>query len=239
MRVVRTARDGSNKQTNANKDEDDEDDDDYDEQLLSIPVSPLVQVVGVIRNVSLDKVGRAQMTDTPLCRMMCKFLNTYVEYAEVVINIARVLAKLSLYETFRSQISNGPRDNRHEYMSYLVNVLRKESDRCLKIMNDERKNDAEGQENYEDEDMEVWPAWYTWPLISRMAFTLGNFTTTNEANRHLIGSTLGGAESILLLFQVRKHFVVFLFRPFLFYNSYDISSFVLFFTIIRFLSVRK
>jgi hypothetical protein len=28
-----------------------------------------------------------------------------------------------------------------------------------------------------------WPAWYTWPLISRISFTLGNLTTTNANNR--------------------------------------------------------
>jgi hypothetical protein len=172
---------------------DEEDDDDDNSQ--NILVSPLVQVVGVIRNISLDKSGRSQMNDTPICRTLSLFLKTYANYPEVIINIARVLAKLSLYETFRSQISNGPRDNRHEYLSCLVNVLKKEADLCLKIM-------EEGKDNDEDDIECSWPSWYTWPLISRMAFTLGNFTTTNETNRSLIGTSLGGSDSILLLFQV-------------------------------------
>jgi hypothetical protein len=29
-----------------------------------------------------------------------------------------------------------------------------------------------------------WPIWYTWPLLSRVAFTLGNLTTTNDSNRY-------------------------------------------------------
>lgn len=181
--------------TSLSNDDEEDDDDDNSQNIL---VSPLVQVVGVIRNISLDKSGRSQMNDTYICRTLSLFLKTYANYPEVIINIARVLAKLSLYETFRSQISNGPRDNRHEYLSCLVNVLKKEADLCLKIM-------EEGKDNNEDDIECSWPSWYTWPLISRMAFTLGNFTTTNETNRSLIGTSLGGSDSILLLFQVCKY----------------------------------
>lgn len=189
-----------------NGNEDEEDDEEEATALQSIPVSPLVQTVGVIRNISLDKAGRNHMADTPLCRMLCLFLKVYADYPEVIINIARVMAKLSLYENFRGQISSGPRENKHEYVSCLVSVLRKEADLCLRIMEENKKGDEDvgggGGDEDNEEDVNSWPSWYTWPLISRMAFTLGNFTTTNETNRSLIGGNLGGAESVLLLFQV-------------------------------------
>lgn len=204
--AIRVQRSSTGSRQQNTDDGDDDHDDDMDEEeataLQSIPVSPLVQTVGVIRNISLDKAGRNHMAETPLCRTLCLFLKVYADYPEVIINIARVMAKLSLYENFRGQISSGPRENKHEYVSCLVSVLRKEADLCLRIMEENKKGDAEENENEDDEDVNSWPSWYTWPLISRMAFTLGNFTTTNEANRSLIGGSLGGAESVLLLFQV-------------------------------------
>lgn len=196
---------GSRQQQNTDDGDDHNEDEDEEEAtaLQSIPVSPLVQTVGVIRNISLDKAGRNHMAETPLCRILCLFLKVYADYPEVIINIARVMAKLSLYENFRGQISSGPRENKHEYVSCLVSVLRKEADLCLRIMEENKKGDADGGNDEDnDEDVNSWPSWYTWPLISRMAFTLGNFTTTNETNRSLIGGSLGGAESVLLLFQV-------------------------------------
>ena len=42
------------------------------------------------------------------------------------------------------------------------------------------KND---QKEVEEVEIDHWPFWYTWPLISRVAFTLGNLTTSNNTNR--------------------------------------------------------
>lgn len=201
-----------------------EDDENGDEHGRGLIISPLVQAIGVVRNISLDKGGRSPLANTSLCRKLCFFLRIYGRYAEVTINIARVLAKLSLYETFRSQItsssstkSSGGRSGsvQPDCVGCLVHVLKKEARRCLRIMECEdgktddnvgKEDDSDSDEQYfggnTGDDEDGWPAWYTWPLISRITFTLGNFTTTNEANRKLIGETLRGADSVILLFQV-------------------------------------
>lgn len=156
-------------------------------------VAPLVQVVGIIRNLSLDKTCRQALSNSPtISTTMCSFLRTYVEYPEVILNITRVLAKLSLYEWFRSQVG--------ENLDALVYVLRREGQRCQQVMNGQQ-HDGDSKDD-DNDNSRAWPEWYTWPLISRMAFALGNFTTTNENNRRLIGITHGGADSVVTLFQV-------------------------------------
>ncbi len=125
----------------------------------------------------------------------------------MIVNIARVLAKLSLYDTFRSQISSHRR-----YIESLVNVIHYEANTCRKIMNasdqqanedeDDSDNDEDNNDGNDEEEDMTWPAWHTWPVISRISFTLGNLTTTNEANRTIIGTDMEGTGSILLLLQV-------------------------------------
>jgi hypothetical protein len=47
-----------------------------------------------------------------------------------------------------------------------------------------------------------WPAWNTWPMLSRAAFTLGNLTTSNEANRKIVGCQKSLLKSVIVLLQV-------------------------------------
>ena len=44
-------------------------------------------------------------------------------------------------------------------------------------------DDDDDDDDKEEEDDACWPFWYTWPLISRITFTLGNLTTSNSNNR--------------------------------------------------------
>ena len=46
------------------------------------------------------------------------------------------------------------------------------------------KTEKNNQKEVEEVEIDHWPFWYTWPLISRVAFTLGNLTTSNNTNRY-------------------------------------------------------
>jgi hypothetical protein len=57
-----------------------------------------------------------------------------------------------------------------------------------KSRNDRELDRSSGKEEEEEdseseEEEESWPYWYTWPLVSRVAFTLGNLSTSNSSNR--------------------------------------------------------
>ena len=44
-------------------------------------------------------------------------------------------------------------------------------------------NGIEDDDSGSEDEEESWPYWYTWPLVSRVAFTLGNLSTSNSTNR--------------------------------------------------------
>ncbi len=147
--------------------------------ILDKALPSLIQLIGMIRNISLDKSGRNSLSQQNIASKMCLLLSTYRNQPEVILNIARVLAKLSLYDTFRSQISSNKK-----YIELLINVVHHEANTCRSIMDEANQDDDDDEEEDDEEDEQAsWPAWHTWPVISRIAFTLGNLTTTNETNR--------------------------------------------------------
>ena len=46
-----------------------------------------------------------------------------------------------------------------------------------------------------------WPHWHTWPFLSRVCFTLGNLTTSNDANRSLIALSCESLKPLVLLLR--------------------------------------
>jgi hypothetical protein len=219
-----------------------EDDEEEDEETFQSNIFPsrliittfidkllasLLQMIGIYRNFSFDKLSRQYLLEQKLLKRLFSLLSfAFIpHYPDLILNITRVLAKLSLYEGFRYQITNDLND-----LEVLVNLIQKEAKTCQFIMDrseeeveegkdDERKRvdgwkQPEGKEKEKEErktkseentdfsSSTQWPQWYTWPMISRIAYTLGNLTTTNETNRTMIGSTFHGSSSILLLLQV-------------------------------------
>ena len=74
----------------------------------------------------------------------------------------------------------------------LSEVLIAEAERCQRPVSNVRQEDLHhdvGSRMTGDVDSnhrtqtQAWPCWYTWPLLSRIAFTLANLTTSNDANR--------------------------------------------------------
>lgn len=163
----------------------------------------LVQAVAILRNFSLDKAGRKLLDTSHHAPTLCTLLHIYSTHADILLNLARVLAKLSLYEGFRAQMSADPKN-----VQYLIALIDQEANKCKSIMDttedDEKPPDAkdgDGEEEASD-GKDSWPHWYTWPLISRVCFTLGNLTNSNEKNRAVIGTTFDCAGSIVHLLQV-------------------------------------
>jgi hypothetical protein len=161
----------------------------------------VVQLVVIIRNYSIDNYGKAQLINTKIVGLLCSLLKPFKSYPVLVLNCVRVTAKLSLQDNFRAQINS-----KTAQIKCLIDVLVQEGSICLGIMNgtseansinphDHRNNSISSNGNTENHgnysngignsntDSSSWPYWYTWPLISRIAFTLGNLTTSNSLNR--------------------------------------------------------
>lgn len=168
-------------------------------QLLDAIAETLVQLLGAIRNLSVDKDNHSELLQFETVGSLCCLLTLFSAYPNVQLNCARVTAKLSLFEPFRAQINN---ENKPASSSSLVKGSGSSSGKsssssggnvCLKqfsaIVLDQAKQcrqimEATGEE--EEQEGGEWPAWHTWLLLSRVCFTLGNLTTTNDVNRYQI-----------------------------------------------------
>ena len=160
----------------------------------------VVQLVVIIRNYSIDSDGKSQLINTKIVGLLCSLLKPFKNYPELILNCVRVTAKLSLQDNFRAQINS-----KTAQIKCLIDVLVQEGTICLDVMNGTSKvtsinsynhqngntsnnDNSENHHNNSDNNINVtdstsWPYWYTWPLISRIAFTLGNLTTSNSLNR--------------------------------------------------------
>ena len=184
------------------------------------------QLVVVVRNTALDSSGRAAVLSSKTVCLLCSLLRPFRGYPDLVLNCLRVTAKLSLQEPFRSQINS-----KSNHIRCLVEVLVLEGTHCQHVMNGDDEGDLEqsppssythsdppfssggngtstsarARESNNNDNSQLakkWPFWYTWPLLSRVAFTLGNLTTSNGANRALIGVDCKALSPLLSLLQV-------------------------------------
>lgn len=160
---------------------------DHEAILLSQLGNVIVQVIATFRNFSLDNSGRSVMLKQNSICSICDILIYYPTNAELLLNCVRVTAKLSLLEPFRSQLNKHP-----TAIASLVQIVLNEAEGCRKVMEGEAV---------------LWPAWYTWPLLSRAAFTLGNLTTTNDNNRELIALQCKCIRPLLTILQVIQKYV--------------------------------
>lgn len=179
--------------------------DDLFQKTLKLQICHLeqnaVQMIAALRNFSLDEAGREQMLSLYVLPTLCRVTQCSVSRdavipgstgltqsedvtSELLLNIARVTAKLSLYENFREQI-NQSRPPIH--LDSIVRIVLHEASLCDRIM--------------EGDDEVDWPSWHTWPLLSRAAFTLSNFTTTNDPNRLFIAVDCKCLDGLVKLLQ--------------------------------------
>ena len=147
------------------------------------------QLVGALRSFAQEAGGRSRILDAEVMGTVCALLAPFRGQSELVLSAARITAKLSLLDTFRSQINAKQQNVRH-----LVEVVVHEADKCREVMLGEIP--ARGAEGGG-----TWPQWHTWPLLSRVSFTLGNLTTSNAENRALIGISCSAIKPLVVLLQ--------------------------------------
>ena len=83
----------------------------------------------------------------------------------------------NFYSDSIGNIRSTDNDNNQQKVRNFVHADDKNENEITKI----EKYD---QKEVEEVEIDHWPFWYTWPLISRIAFTLGNLTTSNNKNRY-------------------------------------------------------
>ena len=189
------------------------------------------QLVVVVRNTALDSSGRAAVLSSKTVCLLCSLLRPFRGYPDLVLNCLRVTAKLSLQEPFRSQINsktnhikclvevlvlegthcqhvmNGD-DEGHGHIepsatSTTTSTHPSSSEPYVSSNGTGTKaRENNNNDNYNAQLAKKWPFWYTWPLLSRVAFTLGNLTTSNGTNRALIGVDCKALSPLLSLLQV-------------------------------------
>lgn len=135
----------------------------------------LAQIVIVVRNFSMIKTCKQQLFEQNVTARLCLLMKSYLKHPRVVVNCARVLAKLSPSDRGREQINANT-----EHIANLVNVVIHEA--SLMGNAGEESQDGEGEE-HAGRDATEWPGEHTWAILTRVCFTLGNLTTTNVENR--------------------------------------------------------
>ena len=94
-----------------------------------------------------------------------------------------------------NNIESNELDENNFYSDSIGNIRSTDNDNHQKKVrnsvhaDDKNENEITKIEKYDQKEVEEveidhWPFWYTWPLISRIAFTLGNLTTSNNKNRY-------------------------------------------------------
>ena len=152
--------------------------DGHDEDLCgTVFINCLSQILLIIRNFSIVKSCKQQLLEQNVIPLLCILLRSYKHQSIVIVNCARVLAKLSLYERVRDQINANP-----EHIACLVSVVVHEASQMGGVTT-EQCSDIAGLTETEDL---VWPGEHTWTVLTRVCFTLGNLTTTNVENRYVI-----------------------------------------------------
>lgn len=155
--------------------------------------SVLTQLIAAVRFLFVNKTGASQLLKRKVCSGICLLLGKYYDHADLSFNCARVVAKMSLQEPFRAQINSNSMRNIQSLCAVLVHEARQcgrimqtaESDEALQRDGD-ADNDDEGAAGGRQHSLSAvrWPTWQTWPVLSRVGYTLGNLTTSNDANRY-------------------------------------------------------
>jgi len=124
------------------------------------------QILTVVRNFSMVKSCHKELHSQNVVPMLCALLGVYTAHSKVVVNCARVLAKLSLSEKFREQMNS-----RERHIQCMVGVVLREAAHS-------------GGATTSTGEAGEWPGQHTWSILFRVCYTLGNLTTSNENNRY-------------------------------------------------------
>ncbi|RHY36444.1 hypothetical protein DYB34_001218 [Aphanomyces astaci] len=73
----------------------------------------LVQVTAILRNLAEHKQCLKQFWHAHVIQALCDLLPAYASHGELVLNVSRILSKLTLHEAGRTQVNKGKHNLRH------------------------------------------------------------------------------------------------------------------------------
>ena len=87
----------------------------------------LIQLTGAMRNMCIEKAHQPQLEQSEAATALCAVLRPFASHGELMFNVARVLAKLSLFESMRASLNA---DSRHvRDLLHVMGIPRLEEDK--------------------------------------------------------------------------------------------------------------
>lgn len=158
----------------------------------------LAQSTALLRDLAAAKVNHEKFRTAGAIGTLCSLLSLYRHHTEVVLNAARTIAKLSLQENMRTEMSADPR-----HVRQLLAALVEQGHGLDKSWGglDNKGGALVDNSTIEEQCRQRDFSEKRIAACVRLAFALGNLTSSCDDSRQLIGCSLGGTESIPSLFQ--------------------------------------
>eukprot|EP00644_Phytophthora_capsici_P015663 jgi/Phyca11/19151/fgenesh1_pg.PHYCAscaffold_44_\ len=139
----------------------------------------LIQTTGILRSLSVSKSNQKQVLEAHIPLRLCEMIPAFIEHQELMVNISRILSKLTLHELPRAQINQ-----RSTNLQNLVAVVDHRQNPSLSLQNQQ-------QPETRSQDL----------LFVRVFFVLGNLCAGNDQNRRLIATNFSGISIFLEVLQ--------------------------------------
>ncbi|GMF29498.1 unnamed protein product [Phytophthora fragariaefolia] len=139
----------------------------------------LIQITGILRNLSVSKNNHKQFLEAYIPMRLCSMIPPFIAHQELMVNISRILSKLTLHELPRAQINQHP-----ENLENLVALIDYRYTSWLSLVN-QQHSDMRFQDL----------------LFIRVFFVLGNLCAGNDQNRCLVSSKFSGIDILLEVLQ--------------------------------------
>lgn len=160
----------------------------------------LAHSVALLRDLAVEKENHARFAAAGAVDTLCTILRPFSDQPDVVLNAARALAKLSRQEAMRRKLNADPSQVR-SLLASLVEQGQNVHVQYYGLLETHAEEDEHGLSTIKQQDQRLELSGKCVAACVRLAFTLGNLTSTNDDNRQLIGIRLGGAESLPTLLQ--------------------------------------
>ncbi|KAG6966630.1 hypothetical protein JG688_00006680, partial [Phytophthora aleatoria] len=129
----------------------------------------LIQTTGILRNLSVAKNNHKQFLEARIPLRLCVMIPSFIVHQELMVNISRILSKLTLHELPRAQINQNSTN-----VQNLVALIDHRENSWLSLV-DQQRSDMRLQDL----------------LFIRVFFVLGNLCAGNDQNRRLIATNSG------------------------------------------------
>jgi len=139
----------------------------------------LIQTTGILRNLSVSKSSHKQFLEARIPRRLCGIIPAFIAHQELMVNVSRILSKLTLHERPRAQINQRPSN-----VQSLVALVDHRQNSWLSLV-DQQRSDMRFQDL----------------LFVRVFFVLGNLCAGNDQNRRLIAASFNGVTLLLEALQ--------------------------------------